>query len=102
MKRENDNRKSNIPIPLTITTAHDPQFIFSYYQSIVQIPIVAVVASFMSKGNEPFFLPDVETLLHELGHALHSLLSRTRYQHLSGTSLKRLCHETMSSIGLGA
>jgi mitochondrial intermediate peptidase len=27
----------------------------------------------------------VETLHHEWGHALHSLLSRTTFQHLSGT-----------------
>lgn len=27
----------------------------------------------------------VETLHHEWGHALHSLLSQTTFQHLSGT-----------------
>ena len=30
-------------------------------------------------------LGQLETLLHEFGHALHSLLSRTKFQHLSGT-----------------
>jgi intermediate peptidase len=30
-------------------------------------------------------LQDLETLYHEWGHALHSLLSRTKFQHLSGT-----------------
>jgi intermediate peptidase len=28
---------------------------------------------------------EVETLFHEFGHALHSIFSRARYQHLSGT-----------------
>jgi len=30
-------------------------------------------------------LQDLETLYHEWGHALHSILSRTKFQHLSGT-----------------
>jgi hypothetical protein len=28
---------------------------------------------------------ELEVLFHEFGHALHSLLSKTQFQHLSGT-----------------
>ena len=31
-------------------------------------------------------LPQLETLYHELGHALNSVLSRTDHQHVSGAS----------------
>ena len=50
---------------------------------LYQTPVVAVVANF----TPDTFLThrNVETLLHEFGHALNSLLSKTRYQHLSGT-----------------
>lgn len=51
---------------------------------MLQKPVVAVVASFNPKAGNYFSLPDLETLMHELGHALHSLLSRTQFQHLSG------------------
>jgi Zn-dependent oligopeptidase len=51
--------------------------------------VVAVVASFAPPTAGGIGFSDIETLLHELGHALHSLLSRTRYQHLSGTQMKQ-------------
>jgi intermediate peptidase len=50
-----------------------------------QLPIVALVCN-MNSGQASFSShPEVETLFHEFGHALHSLLSRTKFQHLSGT-----------------
>lgn len=50
-----------------------------------QLPIVALVCN-MSAGEASFSShQEVETLFHEFGHALHSLLSRTSFQHLAGT-----------------
>jgi intermediate peptidase len=50
-----------------------------------QKPIVALVCN-MNTGQASFSShQEVETFLHEYGHAMHSLLSRTNFQHLSGT-----------------
>jgi intermediate peptidase len=62
-----------------------------------QLPVVALVTNLSTNSSSssdtsanssnPNLLThsEVETLFHELGHALHSLLSRTKFQHLSGT-----------------
>ena len=66
-----------------------------------QLPIVSLVCNFSrsddelsefsggeSSVNSPHVMishAEVETLFHEFGHALHSMLSRTEFQHLSGT-----------------
>ncbi|CAH9139735.1 unnamed protein product [Cuscuta epithymum] len=52
-----------------------------------QLPIVALVCDFSGSRSTSVMLNqnEVETLFHEFGHALHSLLSRTDYQHFSGT-----------------
>ncbi|RME86064.1 MAG: oligopeptidase A, partial [Zetaproteobacteria bacterium] len=51
------------------------------------LPVAYIVASFArAEGQEPLWTPsDAETLLHELGHALHLVLcERTRVRSLSG------------------
>ncbi|MDO9316208.1 MAG: M3 family metallopeptidase [Burkholderiaceae bacterium] len=48
-------------------------------------PAAALVVNFNRQG---LTLDELETLLHEFGHALHSLLSKTRYAAQGGTSVQ--------------
>ena len=57
-----------------------------------QQPIVALVCNSSNFSTHQ----EVETLWHEFGHALHSLLSRTKFQHLSGTRVSMDFVETPS------
>lgn len=53
-----------------------------------QTPVVALVCNFgkdVRDGIRLLSMSEYETLFHEFGHSLHSILSRTKYQHLSGT-----------------
>ena len=57
-----------------------------------QRPVVALVCNFPSPANgKPSLLAhnDVETLFHEFGHAMHSILTRAHYSRFSGTSVPR-------------
>lgn len=54
------------------------------------VPVVSIVMNFSKPvGNNPVLLtPDeVETFLHEFGHALHGLSSQAKYSSLSGTNV---------------
>lgn len=55
-------------------------------------PHVSIVMNFTKPtSTKPSLLTpyEVETFLHEFGHALHGLLTKTRYSSLSGTSVLR-------------
>ncbi len=57
-----------------------------------QRPTVALVCNFPPPSPErPSLLPhqDVETLFHEFGHAMHSILTRANYARFAGTSVPR-------------
>ncbi|DBA74265.1 hypothetical protein WJX77_002438 [Trebouxia sp. C0004] len=49
-----------------------------------QTPVIALACNF-EQSHALLTHHNAATLVHEFGHALHSLLSRTQYQHLSGT-----------------
>ena len=53
-------------------------------------PIVSIVTNFTPPTNERpslLTLGEVETFLHEFGHALHGIFSKTKRQTLSGTNV---------------
>ncbi|HEX3719258.1 MAG TPA: M3 family metallopeptidase [Verrucomicrobiae bacterium] len=55
-----------------------------------QRPSVALICNFPSpQADRPSLMSheDVETLFHEFGHAMHSILTRAKYQRFSGTSV---------------
>ena len=55
-----------------------------------KIPLISIVTNFSKPvGNDPVLLTpyEVETFLHEFGHALHGLSSQATYSSLSGTNV---------------
>jgi len=57
-----------------------------------QRPIVALLCNFPpASGDAPSLMThqDVETLFHEFGHALHSIVTRARYGRFAGTHVPR-------------
>jgi intermediate peptidase len=59
-------------------------------KSIKQLPTIALVCDFPQpsrQGDQPALLSffQLETLFHEMGHAIHSVLARTSFQTVSGT-----------------
>lgn len=54
------------------------------------IPLISIVCNFSKPvGNDPVLLntDEVETFLHEFGHALHGLSSQAKYNSLAGTNV---------------
>ncbi|MCX2452989.1 M3 family metallopeptidase [Pedobacter sp. PLR] len=64
-------------------------------------PVVSIVCNFSGpNGDEPalFTADEVTTYYHEMGHALHGLLSNVQYRSLAGTSVPRDFVELPSQV----
>jgi intermediate peptidase len=85
--------------PLSSTNNDDDARIITTEKDAYQKPIVALVCN-LSSGRDGNNLGhgELETLFHEFGHALHSLLSRTKFQHMSGTRAAMDFVETPSHL----
>ena len=55
----------------------------------VQTPVVINVCNFAKSDPALLSYDDARTLFHELGHALHQMLSNVTYESVSGTSVAR-------------
>ncbi|KAI3633160.1 hypothetical protein MIR68_008698 [Amoeboaphelidium protococcarum] len=54
---------------------------------VKQLPILTLVCNFEKSIDKPTRLtwPNIVTLAHEMGHAMHSIAARTDYQHVAGS-----------------
>jgi peptidyl-dipeptidase Dcp len=72
-------------------TKRDGAWMTNYYEQVgSRRPHVAIVCNFTkSTPSKPSLLSlsEVQTLFHEFGHSLHSLLSRCQYRSLGGTNV---------------
>lgn len=60
------------------------------FQGNIERPVIAIVCNFTKPtGDKPSLLTfgEVETLFHEMGHAMHGMLANTTYSSLSGTNV---------------
>ncbi|KAF7532954.1 hypothetical protein G7054_g7501 [Neopestalotiopsis clavispora] len=73
-----------------IDAANDGMHVSQQSGTIKQLPTIALVCDFHHERdakNSPALLDyyQMETLFHEMGHAIHSVLARTSMQNVSGT-----------------
>ncbi|KAI1090615.1 mitochondrial intermediate peptidase-like protein [Rostrohypoxylon terebratum] len=72
-----------------IDAANDGMHVSQQSGAIKQLPTIALVCDFEeNKGRDKPALLDyyqMETLFHEMGHAIHSVLARTSLQNVAGT-----------------
>jgi len=79
--RQHASRVEPLEIPTVEATWTD--------EGMYQIPTIVLLCDFerpsVNKGPSKLNWAEVETLFHEMGHAMHSMIGRTQYHNVSGT-----------------
>ncbi|CCU76170.1 Mitochondrial intermediate peptidase metallopeptidase Mip1/hypothetical protein [Blumeria hordei DH14] len=68
--------------------ANDGMAISATPEGVMQLPTIALICDFVPNTSQrPCLLSfsELTTLFHEMGHAIHSILGRTKFQNVSGT-----------------
>ncbi|GAW18245.1 hypothetical protein ANO14919_077190 [Xylariales sp. No.14919] len=73
-----------------LEAANDGMHVSRQSDSVKQLPTIALICDFhqdKEEKNQPALLDyyQMETLFHEMGHAIHSILARTSLQNVAGT-----------------
>ncbi|KAK8088876.1 mitochondrial intermediate peptidase [Apiospora hydei] len=84
------NRREEASTDAAIAEANDGMHVSTQAGTVKQLPTIALVCDFhheRSSKSEPALLHyyQMETLFHEMGHAIHSVLARTSLQNVAGT-----------------
>ncbi|KAF5118930.1 hypothetical protein DV454_000294 [Geotrichum candidum] len=85
---EDENDEIRALDPLANVPARANGIIKTKNGQTFQLPIISLVCDFTKTVNEEKCLlsfSEVETLFHEMGHAMHSMLGRTALHNVSGT-----------------
>ncbi|KAI8341573.1 hypothetical protein BD560DRAFT_450726 [Blakeslea trispora] len=64
--------------------AHSPSHSVCGRKGRFQLPVIALTCDFTA-SNPRLTVSEVETLVHEMGHAMHSMLGRTDFHNVAGT-----------------
>jgi intermediate peptidase len=55
-------------------------------EGLFQLPVIALTCDFSGSKNQSMLsMSEIETLFHEMGHAMHSMLGRTDFHNVAGT-----------------
>ncbi|KAK4205340.1 hypothetical protein QBC40DRAFT_271540 [Triangularia verruculosa] len=86
LESKHDPQAQSFPTPEQ--AANDGMMYSKRSGTLMQLPTIALVCDFpQAAKDQPALLNffELETLFHEMGHAIHSILARTRFQNVSGT-----------------